>query len=107
MKIFELLKQIKICTYQFLYHRPYGTKDIIDIKRIIVSKEFLKSYPSPIKIRKYYDFYNDHKYFDKPIVVRKLSNSSNGRVILVDGYIRFGLAHLMKLKCVPVKWVKD
>lgn len=105
MKFSELLHKARVDVYQFIRKQPYGTDEVIDIGRIVVSDAFLSSYPSPKKIRTYYDYYDKHGHFDKPIVVQKNPNRDNSDIVFLrDGYIRFGLAHLLHIKKVPVKW---
>jgi hypothetical protein len=86
---------------------PYGTEEMLDIKRIAVPLSFIKSKPNPEKIKRMTKFYIDNGYFDKPITVQKNQmNDKSDLVFLRDGYIRYYIAVHNNMKTVPIRWYK-
>ena len=86
---------------------PYGTDSIIEVSKISIPIEFLKSHPSPQKMKIHTKFYIDNGYFDKPILVQRHPNKNSDVVFLRDGYIRYRIAILNNIKTVPIRWYNN
>ena len=98
------LKYLWIHIIQSLRKEPYGTDEWIQTIRIAPPAEFLKSHPSPLKMKLHTKFYIDNGYFDKPILVQRHPNKNSNIVFLRDGYIRYRIAILNNMKTVPIRW---
>lgn len=68
-----------------------------DIK---VPRSFKKTPPSPTKLIKCIEYYNEHGELDKPITIDKNNT-------LVNGYVRYLTAQRMKIEDVPVIYQVD
>lgn len=72
--------------WEHKYMTPYGTEKFIDIKNIKVPWYYLKTTPRVEKVKKYYTYFSKHGFIDKPITIKKKTDSIN---ILQDEYCRY------------------
>lgn len=70
------------------------------LSEIKVPKQFKKTPPSPTKLIKCIEYYNEHGELDKPITINKNN-------VLVDGYVRYIVAQKMNIEDVPVIYHVD
>ena len=103
----SVLKYLWIHIIQSIKKEPYGTDEWIQTRRIAPPAEFLKSHPSPQKMKIHTKFYIDNGYFDKPILVQRHPNKNSDVVFLRDGYIRYRIAILNNIKTVPIRWYNN
>jgi hypothetical protein len=105
--MFGRKKKDEVVTENQFANCPQGTQDIVRMRDIIVPNEYRKSKPVPYKQDKCQKLYHKFGHLDKPLTVIAQTNENNrpNKFILIDGYTRYQLAELYKLKRVPVKYI--
>ena len=85
---------------------PLDTEEVIDVKDIIVLREFQDTKPNPKKLIEYTSRFEQNGMIDKAIVVRKEIVFDKQKYILVDNYIRWLILKQNGINDVPVKFEK-
>ena len=85
---------------------PTDTEEIIDIKDIIVLREFQDTKPSPKKLIEYTSRFEQNGMIDTAITVKKSIVFGVEKYILTNGYIRFLILKQNGIDEVPVKFEK-
>ena len=85
---------------------PADTETTINIKDIIVLREFQDTRPNPKKLIEYTSRFEQNGMIDKAIVVRKEIVFDKEKYILVDGYIRWLILKQNGIDKVPVRFKK-
>ena len=83
---------------------PPDTEEIINIKDIIVLREFQDTKPNPKKLIEYTSRFEQNGMIDKAIVVRKEIVFDKEKYILTDGYIRLLILRQKNIDEVPVRF---
>lgn len=76
---------------------PEGANDLMWLRDIRIPKEFSEKKVRREKVDVVMKYYNLHKEFDKPIVIK-------GKRLLIDGYARYVVAKILNIDRVPVKF---
>ena len=85
---------------------PADTEKVINIKDIIVLREFQDTKPNPNKLIEYTSRFEQNGMIDKAIVVRKEIVFDKEKYILTNGYIRYLILKQNGINEVPVKFEK-
>ncbi len=85
---------------------PTDTEEIINIKDIIVLREFQDTKPSPKKLIEYTSRFEQNGMIDTAITVKKSIVFGVEKYILVDGYIRWLILKQNGIDEVPVRFKK-
>ena len=83
---------------------PVDTEEVINIKDIIVLREFQDTKPNPKKLIEYTSRFEQNGMIDKAIVVRKEIVFDKEKYILTDGYIRLLILRQKNIDEVPVRF---
>lgn len=100
----SIIKEEEVILFE---NQPKGTVDIVRLEDIRIPPVFSGSPPKQRKLEKCQSAYYRLKHLDKPITVIAETNE-NGKpntFILVDGYIRYLWAKIIKLYRVPVRYM--
>lgn len=76
-------------------HMPIDCDVVMRLKEITIPQSFKNCKPSPMKVKKAMDYYDENGRLDKSITV-------DGKGVLLNGYVRYIVAKLKKFNSVPI-----
>lgn len=101
--MFGFKKKFKDNIKQMEY-TPVNTQFFVPIEKIIIKSSFSKTTPSEEKVKKYTRLFHKIGGIDTAITVTlDKFHDSNGKVWLVDGYIRYLICKEQGITMIPIK----